>query len=259
MFEVFCQPSRSPLKHAQMTNGSLGQLRYTRRGNSEMYSDFQITVQILIQIELLREGRQVKHSNLLSLLLKPLVYKFAVMRPQVVDNQKHLAAYIFDQPSQKSNQCLGVHRIPIDHETDLALIGDRGDQVDPLGFGWQSDRRFLAPAGVASAVVASVAQAVFVRPMNLAILLFFTFGDPRVLFLQTLLHLFGILLIGTPEGLLWSKPPAFQVFPDGRDGHAPTGSRRPTEHANTDNLGHAALLQLAPAVYRSNFFEGVIK
>jgi len=185
-----------------------------------MHPEFQIAIQVLIRIELGRVGGQVEHLDLLKVLFQPLVYQFAVMHSQIVDNQKHLAAHILDQPSHKSNQGLGVHGISVDHEPDLALIGDGGDQIDPLGFGRQADSRSLAARSVAAAVIAAVTQPGLVGPVDLSLFLFGALDDRRILFFQPLLHFFGVLFVGTPEGLLRRKPPALQVFPNGPDGHA---------------------------------------
>ena len=220
MFEVFRYTARSLLEHPQMTNGLFSQLRFARGGNPRMNPDFQITIQVLIRIELGRVGGQVEHLDLLRVFFQPLVYQFAVMHSQIVDDQKHLAIYILDQPTQKSNQRLGVHGIPVDHEPDLSLIGDRRDQIDPLGLGRQADSRSLAAGSVAAAVVAAVAQPGLVGPVNLSILMFGAFDDRRISLLQPLLDHFGVLLVSAPIGLLRSKPPAFQVFPNGPDGHA---------------------------------------
>ena len=185
-----------------------------------MNPDFQITIQVLIRVELGRVGRQVEHFDLIRVLFQPLVHQLAVMYSQVVDDQKHLSVHILDQSPHKANQRIGVHGVPVDHKADLSLIGDRGDQIDPVRLCRQDNRRSLAPRSVASAVVAAVAQPGFIRPMNFGILLFGPFGDHRILFFKPLLDLFGVLLVSTPKRLLWSKPPAFQVFPNGPDGHA---------------------------------------
>jgi hypothetical protein len=88
MFKVFRYTARPLLEHPQMTNGLFSQFRFACGGNPGMNPDFQITIQVLIRIELGRVGRQVEHLNLLKVLFQPLVNQFAVMYSQVVDDQE---------------------------------------------------------------------------------------------------------------------------------------------------------------------------
>lgn len=73
-----------------------------------MNPDFQITIQVLIRIDLRGVGGQLEHLDFLKVLVQPLVYQFAVMNSQVFDDQKYFASHILDQPSHKSNQRLNV-------------------------------------------------------------------------------------------------------------------------------------------------------
>lgn len=49
---------------------------------------------------------------------------------QVVEGQIYLPVSILDQSGHKGNQALAVYGLFVEHESDLGLIGERGNHVD---------------------------------------------------------------------------------------------------------------------------------
>lgn len=48
--------------------------------------------------------------------LKPLLDQFAVMHPQLVEDQEHFPATAFHQPPKAGDDSLRVHRVLVEHE-----------------------------------------------------------------------------------------------------------------------------------------------
>lgn len=55
----------------------------------------------------------------------------AVMDTQVIQNQKHFAVDIFNQPRQGLDQDLSGYVFTIHHKPNFSLIGDRRDHIAP--------------------------------------------------------------------------------------------------------------------------------
>jgi len=68
---------------------------------------FQITIQILVRIELGRVRWEVADLNGLRMLRHPLLHRSSMMDPQIIENQNDLALGIFDQAVHEFN-VLGV-------------------------------------------------------------------------------------------------------------------------------------------------------
>ncbi len=109
---------------------------------------FQAVVKILIRVQFWRIGRQVEHFNLLFVFLKPVCDHPTVVDLQVVEDQIHLPASILNKPSHKGNQALAVHGVLVEHEPDLALVGDGGDHIYPIFSAGLAKKRRLAFRGI---------------------------------------------------------------------------------------------------------------
>ena len=95
-----------------------------------------------------------------------------------------------------------MHLFLIGHEPHLALIGDRGDQIDALPFGRKADRRRLAARRIRAAMLAVIAQPGLIPPMDLGTFLLGPFGNRRILFIEPALNGLRVLLIGALQRLL---------------------------------------------------------
>ena len=80
-----------------------------------------------------------------------------MMNTKVIENQEYLLFGILDQPAQKLYESLGIHCALVDHESNHALIGDRGNQIDSFGFGRQSYNRGFSPRCIAATMIRIIA------------------------------------------------------------------------------------------------------
>ena len=62
-----------------------------------MHSTLQIVVQILVGIQFRRVRRQIEHLDLFFVFVEPGLDRLAVMDPQVVEDEDHLATGFLDQ------------------------------------------------------------------------------------------------------------------------------------------------------------------
>ena len=81
---------------------------------------FQVMVEVFVGIVLRRVGRKVKQGDFVRPLLHPLTNLFAVVHPQIVQDQKNLAARIVNQASHETNQPVRVDRLGIQQKMHLA-------------------------------------------------------------------------------------------------------------------------------------------
>ena len=69
------------------------------------------------------------------MLCQPSLNQFTVVNLQIVKDEIDFATRILDQPMHESYQALAVHVLFVEHEPDLALVGDGRDHVDSVLLG----------------------------------------------------------------------------------------------------------------------------
>jgi len=149
---------------------------------------------------------------MILVLFQPFFHQLAMMNTQIVKNQKDFMTNVFDQPFQESNESFRIHVVLVDHKADLALIRDRGNQVDSFTLGWKANCRSFPSGGITSAMLTVIGKPGFISPMNFGTYFFGFLGNCRILLVQPLLYGLRILFIGLAQWLLWGEAPAFQIF-----------------------------------------------
>ena len=89
-----------------------------------MNSGFQITIEVLVGIEFWAIGRQPKKAHPAFRPFNPLLNRFAVMDPQIVEHQKDLAINVIEESAQKFDENIAVEVLFVEHKPDFALVGD---------------------------------------------------------------------------------------------------------------------------------------
>ncbi len=109
------------------------QLFLVSRRRSFMNSSFEITVQILIRIELRRIGWQVEHLDFVVVLGQPGFDDLGMVNPQIIENQKDLSLGVLDQAIRR--QLLW----PVGDNYSVRLpLSLAACSTDPeRGFGWR--------------------------------------------------------------------------------------------------------------------------
>lgn len=156
--------------------------------------------------------------NFIFMFLNPGFDVFTMMDSQIIQNQIYLTISILDQALKEFDEKLRVHCLFVDHETNLALIGNRGDQIDPFTPCTQTDGRRLASGGIASPMLTVTAKTGFISPMNLGLLLFGPGCDGWILFIKPFRYHFRVLLICPAQWLLGRIAPTAQIFTYSSDG-----------------------------------------
>lgn len=172
----------------------------------------QITVDILVGIELRRVRWQVEHLDLVAVACEPCAHLAGVMHPQVVEDKKLLAVAILDETLHESDQPIGVHAPVIDHEPHQTLVADRRDHLSPHPLGRDAGRRGEPPAKKG----AVAGQAGLVSPVDDRTLGFRPRLDVRIRLIQPLTNHAGILFQRPLERPLRRQAPARHVAADAR-------------------------------------------
>ena len=202
MSEVAFDMIRSSLQCLHERPGFLCQVLLVPGRKTGAYPLLQIPVQVFIRVMFRHIWWQIENLNPLLMLIKPLLYHLAVMHPKIIQNQKDLPFHILDQPGHEPDQHRPSHGFSIQHEANLALIGDRRNHVDVALFGIEPNNRRLPFWGKAAGVIRLVIHSRFVSPVNFCLLLLRSGCDLRVSLLKPLLQLCRVLLIGPLRWLL---------------------------------------------------------
>ena len=135
-----------------------------------------------------------------------------MMNSQVVQYQEHLFVGILYQSFTKFDKGLRVHCLFVDHEANLALIGNRRNQVDPIPFGIKPYSRRFSPWSIAPTMLAVAAQPSLITPMDFSLFLLGFFNNGWIIFIKPFLNQFGVLFIGFTQRLLGGKSPAAKIL-----------------------------------------------
>ena len=83
-----------------------------------------------------------KKLNLIFMFFNPGFNNFTMMDTQIIQNQIYFPAGVFNQTPKELYKDLRVHSFIVDHEPNLALIGDRGNQIDSFALCTKPGRTF---------------------------------------------------------------------------------------------------------------------
>lgn len=176
-----------------------------------MNGELQSMIEIFIRIIFRGIRRQEEDLNLLPVFLQPGSYQLSMMHLQIIQNQEYLLGGRIDQPSQKLDQPLLVHRPLIDHISYAALLIDGGEHIDTLSFGfhWQYGR---VPFGSKTSLYGlTVTDACLVSPIDDRLFFFCPFQNLWIFLLFPPLDTLRILFHGALRWTLAAHPPAFHV------------------------------------------------
>jgi len=175
-----------------------------------MHHGFQVTVEVLIRVQLRGVGWQEEYFQIAfdCLALQPAFHDLGVVYPQVIQDQKDLTGRRLDQRAQKFLQDLGGHGRLIEHESYSALVGDRRDHVERYTLGRQRLHRCLSLWCITPTVLGIVFDTRLVTPENLGVLCFGTGLNLRVFLLQPSVNAGRVLLPRFLQWLLRREAPA---------------------------------------------------
>jgi hypothetical protein len=140
------------------------------------------------------------------------------MNPEMIQYQKYFLVRVFDKPIHKSNQCLRVHLVFINHKPDLALVGHCWDQIYTLA-SWVYFYGWCFPAGgITSAMIAVITKTCLIAPVDFSLFFFRFYGNGRVFFFLPSRYCLWVLSIGFAQWFLRGVIPSFQIF-----AHCPYG------------------------------------
>ena len=114
--------------------------------------------------------------------------------------------------TQKRNQTLLIHRIPIQHIPHLPLTGESGNHIDPFFFRLHRQNGWLSLGGKAPLIVFTIADPSLVCPIYNSILLLCTLNYGRVFFLFPPLDTRRILFPRTFYRTLATQSPAPHII-----------------------------------------------
>jgi len=179
---------------------------------------FQVTIQILVGVELGRVGGQVKHLDFFLVLHQPGFGYLGMVNPQIVLNQKDFSVGVLGQTLHEIDQNISVHATLEESESDFTPVGDRRDQVDGLAPCVQLNDRRLAFRYVAAGMLAVIAQSRLITPVNLSVFCLCASMKIGIFIVQPALKLGRSLLLGLLVRLLNRKTPALRYSPSERIG-----------------------------------------
>lgn len=136
-----------------------------------------------------------------------------MMNAQIVQNQKYLFVSILDQSFAKFDEGLRIHCSVVDHETNLTLVGNRGNQVDPFLFRIEPNNRGLASWSVASTMLAVAIKPCLITPIDFCAFFLGSCGNGWIIFIKPFLHQFWVLFIGSAQRLLGVNPQRLRYSP----------------------------------------------
>jgi hypothetical protein len=102
----------------------------------------------------------------------------AMMYLEVVQYQINFATGILDQSCHEGNQAFTVHVFLVEHESDLTLVADGRDHIDPVLSGCLAKNRCLALRRVSLLHIGPGLNACFIAPVDFGLVLFrpFSYG-----------------------------------------------------------------------------------
>ena len=103
-------------------------------------SSLEVAIHEFIRIQFRRVTREKEDLDAFFVILEPGLNDFAVVNPEVVEDQEHLPSSVLHQSLHEPYQYLNRHRFLVHHESHGAAIINRRDQVDPLSFGLRQDK-----------------------------------------------------------------------------------------------------------------------
>jgi hypothetical protein len=163
---------------------------------------------MLIQFyDAVRVGRQVEELDLIGMVLHPGGDPAGAMDRQIVDDHEQLACRFADQAAQEIEKDRRLEGTLIDHEAQLALIGQARNHRLRKALARSPDDRGVSSGGKAAAVIGPTGQAGLVGPLDVTALRLGLASDRRI-------------------GVHQPRPDRF-VLPLGGPAHRPLGGEAP--------------------------------
>ena len=171
------------------------------------------------------------------------------MDRQIVDDDEQLARGLADQAAQEIEKDRRLDGALIDHETQLALIGQAGNHRLRKALARSPDDRGVPSGGKAAAVIGPTGQAGLVGPLDFTAVRLGFAGNRRVGVLQPCANRLILSLGGSPRWPLGSETPGPQIAADHRQSQPdpsfacdqrPHRLARPQRKRQTELIGTAA-------------------
>lgn len=179
---------------------------------------FQVTIEIFIRVMFRAIRRQVENLYLLFMLLQPRLNELAVVDFEIIQNKDYLLVNILDQSGHELDEDSRGHVFSVQHESDLAVIGDCRHHINPAFLGAESNDRRLTLERKSLSIVGGILDTCFVSPVDFSLFFLGFGGNCRIFFVESSLYFFTILLVSSFHRFLWSKTPPFKVIGDGPHG-----------------------------------------
>lgn len=178
----------------------------------------QVTVEILIRVMFRTVRRKKEDLYLFFVFVQPGRNDLAMVRSQIIQNEKHLLTDVFYQAGHEFDKEGRCHGFSIQHESDFAGIGDRGDHVDAAFLSAESNHRWCSFGGESLGIVGGVLNTRLISPVDHGFLMFGSNVNLRIFHVQPGLDLFGVLLVGSLHRLLRSESPPLRIVGDSPHG-----------------------------------------
>ena len=127
----------------------------------------QVTIEILVRIELGRVRREIAKLDGLRMLRHPRLDRSSMMDPQIVENQDDFPLGIFDQAVHELNEPLRIHAAFKQAKAHFPLVVDRRNHVERLSVDLQAQHRGLALRSIAASMLTVGPQARLIPPVDL--------------------------------------------------------------------------------------------
>ena len=211
MLEIGPDPIRRSLDAPELREGSPPQVRGIARRDSGVDTTLEVAVEVLVWIQLGRIRRQKKDSNARSVALGPRRDLSGLVDSQIVEDQEDRSFASLNQAPQKAEQDVGAQGALVNHETDGALIGERGDHGQARSAHRDPKDRCLSPQRVSAMTRLVASDSGFVAPADLGPAFLGHSDNLRILDAQPSFDRDVVSLVGTSRRSLRRKPPAFEI------------------------------------------------
>ena len=180
---------------------------------ARVHTGLEVGVQIFIWVQSRAVAGQVEQLYALSVLFYPLGHLPGMVHAQVVDDQEHFALRLFAQPFEKLNKPVRIQAFPVEHETQLALIGQGRNQLDSASPGLREHQHWpLAAWRVTARVMFNRTDCRLIGPTYFGSFGLGTLLNGRVVLFEPKLYRLRALLVGALDRALRRKTPMRQIL-----------------------------------------------
>ena len=203
------------LSAAKKASDSAHHLVLAMRAFSAHGIRFYILIQHLVRIQFRTVAGKEKQMKPTFLFCHPVFRCSRSMDRMAIHDQKQ---FPLDLPCQTTEKCREDNRrksFPINHEIQLAPVGDCRDHVAAKPLSRTRNHGSLSLPAIRGTGLMIGTHPHLVSPVNLSLLLLGLCPNRRIFFLKPFLHGLRIPLKGSPQGFLRRKSPILQVTPHG--------------------------------------------